>query len=37
MLQKIRANKKAQMGIALVLGLLFGIFFQRGGRTKATE
>ena len=31
MLTKIRSNKKLQMVLALLLGIAFGVFFQRGG------
>jgi hypothetical protein len=34
MLQKIRSNKKAQLGVALVLGFFFGFFMQRGGLSE---
>ena len=31
MLQKIRANKRAQLGIGLLIGVVFGFLLQRGG------
>ena len=34
MLQKIRTNKKAQLAIGLLFGILYGFFFQRGGLTE---
>jgi hypothetical protein len=34
MLGQIRANKKAQWVIGLLIGVLYGFFFQRGGLTE---
>jgi hypothetical protein len=34
MIEQIRANKKAQLVIGLLIGVLFGFFFQRGGLTE---
>ncbi len=34
MLEKLRANKKAQLAIGLAIGILFGFLLQKGGATE---